>query len=70
MKRLNTLIIVLAMLPSCNENTIKKPTGLLMDFGYNAVIEENDGFVTISNGLISRTLSLSPDGPLPVFQTL
>ncbi len=62
MKRLNAWIILLTIASSCTESGNQKTDWLIDDSGYKAVIEENDGFVTISNGLVSRTFSLLPDG--------
>ena len=41
---------------------IQNADWLIDDSAYKAVVEENNGFVTISNGLVSRTFSLAPDG--------
>ena len=55
-------IIILAAAAACSDTGNQKTDWLIDDSAYKAVVEENSGFVTISNGLVSRTFSLSPDG--------
>ena len=63
MKRLPYIwIIILAMTAACSDFGNTKADWLIDDSAYKAVVEENNGFVTISNGLVSRTFSLAPDG--------
>ena len=62
MKRLYFRLFVLLTAISCSDNGNQKADWLIDDSGYKAVAGEENGFVTISNGLIARTFSLTPDG--------
>jgi hypothetical protein len=70
MKNIFFCIVVLVLI-SCNtRNTLRKHDWLIDGSSFKSVVTENDGFVTISNGLISRTISLSPDGATTGFSNL
>ena len=62
MKKSYFWIIILLIAACCTEIESQKADWLIDDSPYKAAVEENNGSVTISNGLISRTFSLSPDG--------
>jgi hypothetical protein len=70
MKRFFTWIITLIIAAACTENGYQKTDWLIDGSPYKAVAEETNGSVTISNGLVSRTFSLSPDGATTGFQNL
>ncbi|HSN50805.1 MAG TPA: hypothetical protein VLR52_06190, partial [Bacteroidales bacterium] len=67
MKSTHIWIIILALAAACSDLGNTKADWLIDDSAYNAVVEENNGFVTISNGLVSRTFSLAPDGATTSF---
>ena len=62
MKSSSFWIIILAMAAACSDFVNTKPDWLIDDSPYKAKVGAENGFVTISNGLVSRTFSLSPDG--------
>ena len=70
MKRLHTWIIILFIAAACNNRGYQKIDWLIDDTGYKAVTEEKNGFLTMSNGLVARTFSLSPDGATTGFSNL
>ena len=60
MKKLSALLLLLVITSSC---TIKRRSDWLLNSApFKSEIIEKNGSVTISNGLISRSFSLSPDG--------
>jgi hypothetical protein len=69
-KKLSLWILVLLTLTSCAKNISQKPDWLLDGSSYKSEVREKDGVVTISNGLISRSFSLSPDGATIGFSNL
>src|SRR5512137_1303703 len=70
MKKSYSWVIILLITASCTNNGLQKADWLIDAKSYKAAIEESNGFVTISNGLISRTFSLSPDGATTGFLNL
>ena len=62
MKRFCFWILILIFAAACTEYGHQKNDWLIDGSEYGSVISENNGSVTISNGLVSRTFSLSPDG--------
>lgn len=64
------LIILLLILQRCTISDHLTPDWLIDSSSFNSSVHEKDGFVTISNGLISRTFSLSPDGATTGFTNL
>jgi hypothetical protein len=70
MKKLYFGIIFLLFAGSCSKNGYQKSDWLIDCSGYKSVAEEKNGFVSISNGLISRTFSLYPDGATTGFLNL
>ncbi len=63
-------IFILLLAVSCTDNGTQKADWLIDDSSYKAVVGEEDGSVTLSNGLVSRTFSLSPDVATTGFQNL
>jgi hypothetical protein len=50
MKKIYIWIIIVAMAAACSDPGNQKTDWLIDDSAYKAVAEENNGFVTISNG--------------------
>jgi hypothetical protein len=61
---------VLLLAAGCSVNSHQKTDWLIDGSSYKAAVEEKKGDVKISNGLVSRTFSLSPDGATISFQNL
>ena len=70
MKNVCHWFIVLVLTSFCTRNIHQKPDWLINGSSFTSTVIENDGFVIISNGLISRTISLSPDGATTGFANL
>jgi hypothetical protein len=70
MKKFQFWIIILLVAASCSEKSFQKADWLIDGAPYKAYTEEKNGFVTISNGLVSRTFSLAPDGATTGFLNL
>jgi hypothetical protein len=70
MKKAYPLIIVLLATACCARNNSQKTDWLIDGSSFKTEVKEINGFVTISNGLISRTFSLSPDGATTGFSNL
>ena len=70
MQRLYAWIIILIIVAACSREENQKSDWLLNGTDYKAVVEENNGSVTLSNGLVSRTFSLLPDGATTGFMNL
>jgi hypothetical protein len=70
MKKLYFRISVLLLAAGCSGSGNQKADWLINGSSYKAAVEENKGHVTISNGLISRTFSLSPDGATISFRNI
>jgi hypothetical protein len=62
MKKSYFWFIFLLIAAGCSQNGYHKTDWLIDGSEYRSVISESNGSVTISNGLVSRTFSLSPDG--------
>jgi hypothetical protein len=63
MMRKVSLWILTVLITSCYSKNIPSQTDWLIDgTSFKSSIAEKDGFVTISNGIISRTFTLKPDG--------
>jgi hypothetical protein len=62
--------IIILSTTFCSHKESQKVDWLLDPSSFKSVITENDGFVTISNKLISRTFSLNPDGATTSFTNL
>jgi hypothetical protein len=66
-----TFLIILLLGDSCSDSDKNaKPDWLINGSVYKAEIVEKNGSVTISNGLVSRSFSLSPDGATTAFTNL
>ena len=63
-------ILILITTTFCTTNGSHKSDWLIDGSSFKSEVKEKNGFVTISNGLISRTLSLSPDGATTGFTNL
>ncbi len=63
-------ILVLLVTTFCRRNDTQTTDWLIDGSPFKSEITEENGFVTISNGLISRTFSLSPDGATTSFLNL
>ncbi len=70
MKRAYPWIFILLFTSFCTRNETPKPDWLIDGSSFKSEITEENGFVTISNKLISRTFSLSPDGATTSFSNL
>jgi hypothetical protein len=70
MKRALPLIFILLATSFCTKNETPKPDWLIDGSPFKSEITEENGFVTISNKLISRTFSLTPDGATTSFSNL
>lgn len=70
MKKSHLCILILLVTISCTKNEPQKSDWLIDGSSFKSEIKEINGFVTISNGLISRTFSLSPDGATTGFSNL
>jgi hypothetical protein len=70
MKKSYFWISILLLAAGCSVNSNQKADWLLDGSRYKASVEENKGRVTISNGLVSRTFSLSPDGATISFRNI
>lgn len=70
MKRLHTWILILIIATACNKSGNQENDWLINGTGFKSVTEEKNGFLTMSNGLVSRTFSLSPDGATTGFFNL
>jgi len=70
MKKVYPWIIALALTFSCSGNIHQKSDWLIDGSSYTSTVTEEDGSVIISNGLISRTISLKPDGATTGFTNL
>jgi hypothetical protein len=70
MKKASIWIIILIAATGCTRITSEKTDWLIDDSSYISAITEENGFVTVSNGLISRTFTLSPDGATTGFTNL
>jgi hypothetical protein len=70
MKKLYFRMSILVLIAGCSGNSSQKADWLIDGSQYKAAVEEKKGQVTISNGLISRTLSLSPDGATISFRNI
>jgi hypothetical protein len=68
----NSIIFILVFLVNtfCTRNEPKIADWLIDGSQFKSEITEENGFVTISNKLISRTFSLSPDGATTSFSNL
>jgi hypothetical protein len=64
------LMLILACSCSSFKNEQPKPDWLIDGSSFKSVIAEKNGFVTISNGLVSRYFCLSPDGATAGFSNL
>ena len=66
-----TFLVILLLTNSCSDSDKNtKPDWLLDGSVYKADVAEKNGSVIISNGLVSRTFSLSPDGATTAFSNL
>jgi hypothetical protein len=65
-----SLILMLFAATFCTKNDSPESDWLIDGSGFKSDVGERDGSVTISNGLISRTFSLSPDGATIGFTNL
>lgn len=63
------ILICCLMIYSCSTEAGKQDW-LIDGSSFRSAITEKEGFVTISNGLVSRTFSLSPDGATVSFRNL
>ncbi len=70
MKSHYSWLIILVLSAACTDYSNHKSDWLIDDSAYKAVVEENNRLLTISNGLVSRTFSLSPDGATIGFMNL
>jgi hypothetical protein len=70
MKKPSLWIFILLSAAFCTKNNAQKTDWLIDGSSFKSKVEETNGFVTISNGLISRTFSLSPDGATTSFSNL
>lgn len=62
MKKSSLWIFILLITTCCSNNNPSKTDWLIDGSSFKASVTEKDGFVTISNGLISRIFTLTPDG--------
>lgn len=65
-----SIILIIAFISTSCLRDKKASDWLLDGTQYKSKVEEKNGFVTISNSLISRTISLSPDGATTGFTNL
>ena len=70
MKKTYFWIFFLLATTFCTRNGSQKPDWLIDGSSFKSKVVEKNGFVTISNGLISRSISLSPDGATTGFSNL
>ncbi len=70
MKKACTLLIIILAAAGCTRNRFGKADWLIDNSQFRSEITEDKGYVTISNGLVSRTFSLSPDGATTGFMNL
>jgi hypothetical protein len=70
MNKVLPLLFILLVTTFCTGNESQKNDWLIDGSSFKSSVKEKDGFVTISNGLISRTFSLSPDGATTGFTNL
>jgi hypothetical protein len=70
MKNSYLWISILILAAGCSGNINQKADWLINGSIYKATVEEKKGNVTMSNGLVSRTFSLSPDGATISFRNI
>jgi hypothetical protein len=70
MKKIFFWILIQSLVSSCSVKESSKSDWLIDGSSFKSKVKENSGFVTISNGLISRTFSLKPDGATTGFSNL
>jgi len=69
-KKIYLGILISLAITSCSKRSSPEPDWLVDGSSFKSEIIEENGFVTISNNLISRTISLSPDGATTGFSNL
>ena len=70
MRKVSFWIFIFFTSAYCSNNRSDKIDWLIDGSSFKSTIIEKDGFVTISNGLISRTFILTPDGATTGFANL
>ena len=70
MKNSYLMLTMLLLAAGCSDNRNQKADWLIDGSSFKASVEEKNGFVTLTNGLVSRTISLSPDGATTGFHNL
>jgi hypothetical protein len=70
MKYSYLLFAILLPAAACSTNRNPKADWLIDGSAFKASVDEKNGFVTLANGLVSRTISLSPDGATTGFNNL
>ncbi len=63
-------VLILFLTTCCSDTGSRKADWLIDSSGFKSAVTEKNGSVIISNGLISRTISLSPDGATTGFLNL
>lgn len=70
MKRVYPWLFLLVASTFCINGISQKPDWLINGSSFKAGITEKNGFVTLYNGLVSRTICLSPDGATTGFMNI
>jgi len=63
-------LLIMLLTTFCTNNLSPKPDWLINNTSFKSDIRENNGVVTLNNGLISRSFSLKPDGATTSFNNL
>ena len=70
MRKIYPWLLIVVATTFCINGVSQKSDWLINGSSFTSAITEKNGFVTLSNGLVSRTISLSPDGATTGFENI
>lgn len=70
MKKSIRFLLIMVIASACTHQNDKRADWLIDNSGFTSVFRENADDITLSNGLVSRTISLKPDGATTGFSNL